>query len=147
MMCGPRSPCLLPLLPRQAHPTPHPRTRQQAQVSSGHRLKFNRTLPPDPTTPSSAHSPMHWSQSGTPCHHLLYTNSPIVAISRALKPQITAIYGRKTDFGPCKLKSNTFSACLSPHWWQLTFIFCLLFYLSMRSSPPSLPYFFGLLDM
>ena len=32
--------------------------------------------------------------------------------------------------------SNTFSACFSPHWWQLTFISCLLFYLFMRSSLP-----------
>ena len=46
LMCGPRSPCLLPLLPRQAHHIPHPRTRQQAQVSSGHNLQFSLSLPP-----------------------------------------------------------------------------------------------------
>ena len=46
LMCGPRSPCLLSLLPRQANHTTHPRTRQQAQVSSGHNLQFSLTLPP-----------------------------------------------------------------------------------------------------
>ena len=46
LMCGPRSPCLLPLLPRQAHHTTHPHKRQQAQVSSGHNLQFSLTLPP-----------------------------------------------------------------------------------------------------
>ena len=41
--------------------------------------------------------------------------------------------------------SNAFSACSSSHWWQLTFVSCLLFYLSMRSSltppPPRYPSF------
>ena len=46
LLCGPRSPCLLPLLPRHAHHTHHPRTRQQAQASSGHNLQFSLTLPP-----------------------------------------------------------------------------------------------------
>ena len=46
LMCGPRSPCLLPLLPRQALHTTHPHKRQQAQVSSGHNLQFSLTLPP-----------------------------------------------------------------------------------------------------
>ena len=59
LMCGPRSPCLLPLLPRHAHHTTHPRTRQQAQASSGHNRQFSLTLPPDQTTPSSALSPTH----------------------------------------------------------------------------------------
>ena len=45
LMCGPRSPCLLPLLPRQAHHTPHPRTQQQAQLSSEHNLQSSQTLP------------------------------------------------------------------------------------------------------
>ena len=45
LMCGPRSPCLLPLLPRHAHHTTHPCTRQQAQASSGHNRQFSLTLP------------------------------------------------------------------------------------------------------
>ena len=116
LMCGPRSPCLLPILPRHAHHTTHPRTRQQAEASSGHNLQFSLTLPPpDQTTPSSALSPTHSSEPGTPCHPPFYTNSPIFAISSGLKPQPTAIYERRTGFGPHKPMSNTFSACFSPY--------------------------------
>ena len=70
---------------------------------------------PDQTTPSSTLSHMHRSKSGTPCHPPFYTNSPIFAITRALRLQRIVTYGRKTGFGPHKLMCNTFSACSSSH--------------------------------
>ena len=52
LMCGPRSPCLLPLLPRQAHHTPPPpppirvHSNKRKYQSSGHNLQFSLSLPP-----------------------------------------------------------------------------------------------------
>ena len=133
------SPCLLPPLPRRAHHTTHPRTRPQAQVSSGHNLQFSLILPPWSNN-TILHSFPHaliptWNSLPPSILH----EQPHLRHLQRFKTATYAIYGRRTGFGPHKLMSNTFSACFSPHWWQLTFISCLLFYLFMRSSPPPPP--------
>ena len=120
LMCGLRSPCLLPLLPRHAHHTTHPRTRQQstrqqAQASSGHNRQFSLTLPPRSNNTILHSFPSALIRTWNSLPPSIYTNSPTFAISSGLKPQPTAIYERGTGSGPHKAVSNTFSACFSPH--------------------------------